>query len=379
MIINGSRKKSASSCWRKAFNLYHRGIEGPRSMDLVSGISVHAANAVGMASGDWKAAKDAAFETFSKEVEKAAIPDEQSWIVEEHWHVILKVVELYEANYPHAEWTLIQPECEFDVALPSSQHSCVFIHWFDLEDGVERWGAPPPDKILRKSVRRAHLTAAAARRCKCWVPHRYVGRTDALILNHGHVWLLDHKTTSLSIEGAQFWDQFLLDDQLTGYLWGIEQALGVSPHGFIINAVHRPSNRQVQAYNARRKDGELREASYYVDYARQSFHREEADLWRFERSLVEFCNEWELRVLGELEFRPVLNSNACILYNRRCDYHTACLTHEESGTLEALAMRDVDYVDERRAEQLVQLLAKQPPAPTFKSDSVVAQPQEYRA
>lgn len=358
MIINGSRKKEASVCWRKVFNHYHRGLEGPRSMDLVSGTAVHAANAVGFASGDWIAAKTAAFTAFDADVKLAAIPDEESWIVEEHWRIIEKVIDLYAANYPHSEWTLIQPECEFDVVLPGSMHACPFIHWYDIEDGCERWGVPPPDKILRRSVRRPHLTAAAARKCKCWVPHHYVGKTDAIILNRGHLWLLDHKTTSLSIEGHQFWSQYILDDQLTGYLYGIRQATGILPNGFIINAVHRPSARQVEAYNKRRKNGELREASDYIDYQRQSFTREEADLWRYERNLVDFCNEWELRIWGELEFRPALHSNACTLYNRMCDYHTACLSHEECNTLESLARRDVDYVDTKRAEQLVEIIRR---------------------
>jgi hypothetical protein len=349
MIINISRMKAARTCWRSAFNRYHRGVEGGRSMNLVDGSAMHEGIAHGMATKDWPAALAQAEERFEKDATLSTIPPEQAYLLEQHRALVRKMVEVYRDNYEDADYQVIQPECTFDVMLPGTWHSCIMRHWWDAEEGVEVWGQPDADKILRGSVLDPHAflehTRPVREACACWVPHRFVGKTDNIIAWKHNIWLQEHKSTAIA--GPQFWDQWLLDVQPTGYIYGVWQALGIRPSGFILNAIIKPSEAQVASYNSRRKYGEAKTQEDYVKFERQPFLRTEEDLSRFEHQVVNLCNEWEMRVRGELAFDMSPTPGACLAYNRRCDFFAACMAHDEPREFAALVPRAPDYVEEK--------------------------------
>lgn len=359
MIINCSRAKVALTCWRKAFNNFHRGCEGERSFNLIDGGAFHEAVAHGLAlpaDHNWEGALGAARTKFELAIEECGFIEMEKWKVEQHWEVIEKMVEIYKANYQSEEYTILQPECAFDVALPNTDHNCIFVHHLERigDRLVEKWGPPSPEAIIEQRVRDPHYDDfdIEKRQCACWQPHRLVGKTDALIKWKGTVWLMEHKTSA--IKGEQFWDQWHIDIQPTTYMYGLWKATNLRPRGFILDMIYKPSEKQIAAWNARRTVSATKNVTDYMDYDRQAFLRTDEDLLRVERQYIDLMNEWESRIAGPLTGQwPMANAgHACRLYNRRCDYWTACLTHDDPKEFEALGRRKPDYVNEK----LVKLL-----------------------
>jgi len=360
MIVNCSRVKTAvGCCWRRGFNQYHRGVEGQRSMNLVDGGAFHEALARGFATPadkNWERALADTRPKFDEGIAAAQLMPEQSFLAERHWQIIEKMVQLYRENFQKEEYQVLQPECNFDVALPNSHHNCIWVHWWDREEQRDVWGPPPPDKILRRAVVRPHPSNQASN-CKCWQPHRLVGKADALVKWRGCLWLMEHKTTAIA--GEQFWSQWELDIQPTTYMYGIWKSIGLLPHGFVLDAIYKPSEKQVAAWNNKRKYGPPQAVTDYMGYERQAFLRTCEDLERVELQYLDACNEWERRIVeGSFPMNGIMG-HGCMLYNRKCDYWTACLTHDDPKEFEALLPRPKDYVEDKRTALLVQILARE--------------------
>lgn len=372
MIINTSRAKS-SACWRRAFNRYHRHLEGSRSMNLVDGQALHSAVAYGLATRDWNGSFERARAQFDTDKQAVTVLPEQSYLFDQHWGVVEKMVEIYRDNYASEEYQIIQPECEFDVQLPNTMHNCIWMHWLDRENEVDVWGPPPAEKILAGQVGSPHyiddekfkrpfvreaLEKSYGREpqsCPCWQPHRLVGKTDALIKWGGNLWLLEHKTSS--IQGEQYWAQWEIDPQPTAYIYGLWKQLGIRPRGFILDAVYKPSEAQVAAYNKNRKYGPAKQITDYMGYERRPYLRTEEDLAAIERMFISLCDEWEERIVQGRFQRTFNVSGSCLAYNRKCDYWGMCLTGDAQGEIDVLETTKPDYV----TEKLVQILPKETP------------------
>lgn len=347
MILNVSRAKAFKLCRRKAFNQYHRKLEGPRSMNLVDGGAFHHGVAVGRATKDWGKAKEAAQEMFDREAATATIPPEQTYLLEEHFNLVTKMIGCFETQYEHEEYQIIQPEVEFDVPLPSSGHNCIFLHWKD-SGGSALYVSPSAEDILNHRVFPAHETLDMA--CSCYQPHRLVGKTDAVVKWNNNIWLDEYKTTSIS--GQQFWDQWQMDIQPTAYIYGIWKQMGIRPRGFLLNAINKPSEGQVNNWNSKRKYGPPQTIADYIKYEREAFLRTEQDLLRLEQQMVETCQDWEEEITSGIRpdrvpFQLTQMSHTCNSYNRKCDYWSACLSHDQAGEFEGMAERKDDYVDEK--------------------------------
>jgi hypothetical protein len=348
MIINFSRSKTFHLCQRKAFNWHHRGLEGQRSMNLVDGGAFHKGVAVGRATKDWSQAYAEADRLFDEDVKKSPIPEEQIYLIEDHRELIHQMIKCFQDHYEHETYQIIQPECEFDVPLPHSSHNCIFIHWRSRVDGRDYFTPPTPEDILLHRVQTPH--AEPDRECFCWQPHRLVGKTDAVVSWNNSIWLDEYKTTS--IQGQQFWDQWVMDLQPSVYLYGIWKSLGIRPRGFLLNSIFKPSEAQVSAWNKKRKYGPAKEEKDYIQFSREAFLRTEEDLMRTERLMLQTAMDWEEqvvsgseRMMNRVPFQYNPGSMSCLNYNRKCDYWSACLSHEDPAELGALATRQADYVD----------------------------------
>ena len=350
MIINCSRAKTALLCWRKAFNNHHRQLEGPRSMPLIDGGAFHDAVAGGLATPsdhNWTRALAEAKIRFDASIKESTIPEEQLFTIANHWEMIEKMVEIYRVNYNEEEYQVIQPECSFDVPLPNSHHNCVWLHHLEYVSGrrlaaIERWGPPAAQAIHEHRITSPHATPDPT--CRCWQPHRLVGKTDALVKWKGNLWLMEHKTTA--IKGEQFWDQWDIDLQPTTYMYGMWKSLGIRPRGFVMDAIYKPSEPQIAAWNKARKYGAPKKTTDYMDYERRPYLKTEEDLYEVERQYIDLCNDWESKILRG--YFPKSNvQGICKLYNRRCDYFMGCLTHDDPKEFEALAHRPDDYVMEK--------------------------------
>jgi hypothetical protein len=353
MILNTSRIKTWFTCRRKAFDTYHRHLSGDRrSMNLVDGGAVHAGIASGLATHDWREAKVQARAKFDLEIQEATILPEEEYLREAHWQVIDKILDVFEQAFDKESYRVLQPEAEFLVEIPGTEHNDITMHWMDREH-VEHWGAPSATDIVQ-GVFSPHndLYDVVDATCACYQPHKFTGKTDAIVLWNNNIWLLEHKTTSIA--GQQFWSQWQLDIQPTAYIYGISRAGMPKPSGFILNALIKPSEAQVASYNKRRKYGEPSTQSDYIKYEREAFLRSDEDLARVERQITAVANDWERAItLGVEEgfyMSPV--PGACTSYNRLCDFYSACLAHDDDASLNALAQRPLDYVDDARLVQI---------------------------
>lgn len=351
MIINISRVKTRSLCRRKAFNVYHRHLTSPsRSMNLVDGGAFHKGVAAGLATKDWNHALVEAGKQFDEDRKSVVVLPELEFQMNDHKEMIEVMIGCYRDAFKDQGIQVIQPECEFDVELPDSHHNCINLHWLDSKDGVEYWGPPPAEAIREKRVSSPHGVRHQAEleraelECPCYQPHRFVGKTDAVVVWNGMIWLLEHKTTA--IMGEQFWAQWRLDIQPTGYIYGIQKSLNIKVGGFILNALYKPSEAQVSGWNKKRKYGPPQGEKDYIRYEREAFLRSPEDLQRFETELINTCNEWERDIInGSFPHDGFAATGACQQYNRTCDFHSACCNHDSQDELEALGRREKDYVD----------------------------------
>lgn len=357
MIINISRMKTYLLCKEKAFNLYHRRLSTEPTMNMSGGSAFHKGVALGLSTRDWQEADREMRLTLTQErLVSAPLPEEQP-LWEQYEELLRAMLALYRLNYEQEQYQVVQPECEFTVPLEGTEHNCIWLHHYELQsqerggpvpEVEEKWGAPSAEAITERRVWPPHVTPDPS--CPCWQPHRFTGRADAIVMWQGALWLLEHKTTS--ILGQQFWDEWLLNIQPTGYIWGVGKALGIQPRGFVINAIYRPSENQLRGWNDRRKSGPSKSIVDYIKFEREAFTRTQEDLDYFEQQTKWICDEWEERMIsGRWPQSNVQGS--CMLYNRLCDFHPSCISHASPESLEGFLVKDDDYVEEQ-TQQLLQ-------------------------
>lgn len=308
MTLNVSRIKQFFTCRRKFYYNYVENVQGSRrSMNLVDGSAVHEGIAVGIATKDWTAAQASAKQRFAQDSVSLSILPEESYLLEQHERIVLKILDVFRENYETEQYTVLQPECEFEIAIGR---------------------------------------------------HRLKGKTDAIVLWNGNIWLLEHKTTAIS--GQQFWSQWQLDIQPTAYIYGIWKSLNIKPAGFILNALVKPSEAQVAGWNKKRTGSDVRPLTDYIKYEREAFLRTNEDLLRFEKQFIAVADDIERSLEGGKDafyMSPVVG--ACTAYNRLCDYYSLCTTHDDPSVLASLEKREPDYVD-LSVQTLVQLSQSQP-------------------
>jgi hypothetical protein len=347
VILNISRAKELLKCPRSAFNRYHLNMSGERSMNLVDGGAFHKGIAEGQAKRDWQEALIEAKKQFNTDLSAANLMPEEDFLADAHWQVVKKGIELYKENWQDFGMTVVQPECSFDVEIPGTEHNDVTLHWVD-PNGDEHWGMPDPTSILARAVGTPHSRPDPS--CPCYRSHRLVGRVDGILSWQGYFWLQEHKTTSIIDD--RFWNQWQLDLQPTGYIYGVHKATGIRPRGVVFNAIYKPSESQIANWNSKRKHGPPQGVTDYMKYERQIFLRDDASLRQFERDFTSYCDEWEWRILtGRFPLAP-LNGH-CYNYNRQCDFHFGCSNPETD--FQTPYSREADYVDDTRQQLLIQI------------------------
>lgn len=190
-------------------------------------------------------------------------------------------------------------------------------------------------------------------RCSCFCPHQLRGIADAIVLWKGTVWLHEHKTTS--ILNATWWDEFKLDIQPTIYLYGIWKSTKLRPRGFIINVIVKPSDRMVDEWNKKRRNGPPKGIEEYIRYEREAFTRTEEDLDRIEKQLITNGDDWLRRFLlssrGVDTAWPMSNvKNICTMYYRLCDYHGICMAHDAEHEVQAFRDNMLIQIERRKVE-----------------------------
>lgn len=313
MIINISRGTTFDSCQMKAKYWYELGLKSKREADpLVFGGAIHKAYAHFFSTQDVQGAKDALESEVRERIENVfLLPEEKA-----HYEKMIEqgkcAVEQYSQHYSKQPFTVLHPEVRFTVALPGTEHHCWYAHKLLYPD------VPFERHIMGDGGPEPH---------SCWQPHYLTGVTDAVIMWDQMVWLLEHKTTAYMSD--DYFLQWVLDHQPTGYIYGIWKAIGLRPHGFILNVIKKPPK------NARDQ--------FAFGFSREPFLKTDEDLQDFEREMIILANDYERVAAGNLWRK---NPKSCRSYNRTCYFHDLC---KRFGVVEPgeFDQRDQDYVEEQ--------------------------------
>ncbi len=341
MIINTSRYITARKCWRMAFNETHRRLAEGKAWALIDGGSVHAGIATGLASGNWDEAKRDALAEFDKSQENNPFQAFEFQVVDEHRTLVEAMIELYAREYDGTGWIVLQPELEFTYEIPGTLHDCIFVPDSGLYSPDFKEQQKIADSILEGRWKPAKTELK---------PHYLTGKCDAIVQQDGNIWLFEHKTTSIMNEG--FWSQWLMDIQPRAYLWAIWKMLGIMPKGFVLNAIFKPTERQLAQWNAKRRGADVKSAEDYLKFESRKYLCSEAEIMSVERKFKWLGDEWEGRIKSGI-FPLADLRTTCFSYNRPCAFTNMCTSvsgeHlvEDPNSYDHCDLRELDYVTKR--------------------------------
>lgn len=311
MIANMSRLFFFQECRRKVKFQYQDGL-APNldAPPLILGGAAHEGLAEFLANRDPEKAVQLTEDSFRKRLEGAMILPEERPKLEQDIQIARRLVRLFCDNYSDSDMQVLWPEVEFCVSIPRTEHHCLFFH-----------------KVLHPDE-----TSIGCSDPLCFQPIYFQGKTDAVVQWKGPIWLHEHKTTSYT--GDIFYDRFFLDIQPTGYLYGIGKAMGVTPHGFILNVLKKPTKNKKDQLD--------------VKIERETYLRTDEDLKEFEQDFIMIAQDYEEAFLRQ---RFYCNTKSCTAWNRRCYFWEAC---KNNGTInpDLYRQRDMDYVDSKYYELL---------------------------
>lgn len=322
MIINISRASGFQECRQKAvYYAKDRIVPFTVTDPLLLGGAYHDGLAHYFATDDIVSAifsAEAKYREGYARQEAFILPEERP-LIERHVTWLTNSLAEFAKHYKGQDIQVIQPEVEFTVPLPGTEHHCHYFH-----------------QLAHPSIPFNKCHYATDPYGGCYTPHYFRGKTDAVVNWQGRMWLFEHKTEARTGDG--YFTKFLLDFQPTGYLYGIRASTGLRPAGFVLNIIKKP--------NAAFKGDPLS----VVGFEREVYVRSDSDLERFEQQLGSLADDYE-----EAFFNPrkvYMNTKSCMNWNRKCDYHDICLSHGEYDTSRFQTRPTWDYVEKAYYEIL---------------------------
>lgn len=160
----------------------------------------------------------------------------------------------------------------------------------------------------------------------------YCGRFDALCLDeHDVAWVVDEKTTSQM--GEKWSNQWPLDSQMTGYVWGARRLL--EQHGFD----YEVGGAIINGIAIRLRDYEhVRIVTYRQDW--------EVDRW-FGQMLRDVERLKGAHLSGEYDMTL---DHACAFYNNPCEFAPLCLSRNPERLLQSGGWKEVRWNPVTREE-----------------------------
>jgi hypothetical protein len=322
MIINISRASTFQECRKKAMYYTKDRIQGFRVADpLMLGGAYHAGLAHFFAHDDMTSAVFVA-EKFYRDAyakqEEFILPEERP-LIERHVVWLTNSLAEFAKHYKAGDIQVIQPEVEFTVPLPGTEHFDKFFYTI----------CHPEAKNYTPTQWEKTAFMSGKEGSPYWHPHYFRGKTDAVVEWNGKIWLFEHKTEART--GDTYFIKFLLDFQPTGYIYGIQKSLGIRPAGFVLNIIKKP--------NSAFKGDPLT----VIGFEREVYIRSDADLIRFESDLAALADDFE-----EAFFNPkkvYLNTKSCTNWGRKCDFHDICMSHGEYNEDQFQVRPEWDYVE----------------------------------
>jgi hypothetical protein len=155
------------------------------------------------------------------------------------------------------------------------------------------------------------------------------GRLDLPVEWDGQLWIMEHKTTSRLT--YDYFAQFELDKQPTGYIIALEEFTGRKCAGAIINAMEPwVELKRPTAKSKKPEDHFLRKPIVRSDMLKERFRYNVQAIVRD----IRWCEEND-------EFQEAEKKEVCFYYNRPCPYLSLC----QFGADERIIKRD--YVIEK--------------------------------
>src|SRR5262245_5832051 len=146
-------------------------------------------------------------------------------IIEQNIEFCRRMIEKYAEHYRNDDIQVLMPEVKFCIPLEDTTHHCWYFHRLLHPDDPHKNDYDEYAQLVPKAY-----TKGSSNRCedpRCWSPHFFTGRTDAVISWGNLIWLLEHKTATNT--GQIYYRGYELDKQTTGYIWGIWKQTGLRP------------------------------------------------------------------------------------------------------------------------------------------------------
>lgn len=200
------------------------------------------------------------------------------------------------------------------------------------------------------------------------VPGTYsylTGTLDLLVRRRGFLWVVDHKTVGYFVES----EQLELDDQMTAYLWLVQQEYGETPKGAIYNMLRRKipmepwllksgrglsRDKSIDTTPGKYREAIARYGFQESDYSDVLVRLEDNEFYRREPISR---NKYELLNFGEqlrAEVQDMTNPYMIPYpYPKRdctwsCEYKNLCKAQNEGGDVEALKIAGYKVITERQ-------------------------------
>lgn len=129
------------------------------------------------------------------------------------------------------------------------------------------------------------------------VPIIYAGKIDLPTLWDGHLFVLDHKTTSQL--GSLHFDELRVSPQQIGYCWALWKTTGQRPIGFCVNSIrtnHIPAKPKtgIAAWweESFQRNKEYLADHHYAEWERNTFALIEECLWHWHRDYFPMKRKW---------------------------------------------------------------------------------------
>jgi hypothetical protein len=273
----------------------------------VTGSAYHVGVAHLLATKDRKSSVELAESTYRDRIKDEFMLPEELALAEHQIKLAKAMVNAQADLYQHDDWELLQPEVQFCVPLPGTEHHCDFVH----------------DLLYPGEARKIRPYGCNDNRCV--IPHYLKGTADGLNSWKGKMWIIERKTSALTQE--IFWTQWQLASQPTGYIYGCWKATGIRPNGFILEKVQKPRKNAADPF--------------HVSIEREPFLRSDDDLREFERDISQIATDYERAGVEDAWYK---NTASCTSWNRKCDFHDLCKRNQSQIPGE-FRQRDKDYVE----------------------------------
>ena len=153
---------------------------------------------------------------------------------------------------------------------------------------------------------------------------------DGYGLNGEEAWVVDCKTTSRL--GADYFEQYKLSNQVTCYMWGVEQIIKKPLAGLLIDAVG--CKKKVDADSFLRQD-------FYKTKEQLEYGMRQVELKVKEMMDFTYAN-WK----NPEAFTMEMTGTACKAFNKLCGFHEACEFNDKESALEGIKHRRKEFSNE---------------------------------